>query len=122
MSDHRGSGWEWLTIDNKATSKEELRSLRPAEQELEEDIRQRVDPPLAHVPIDLIPRPAAGGVKEHCVLLGFVHWIPPFTRRIFAAHPHRPHQQERSREGQRKTAESRVASTAIPLPILHAFP
>ena len=90
MSDHRGSGWEWLTIDNKATSKEELRSLRPAEQEFEEDIRQRVDPPLAHVPIDLIPRPAAGVVKECRVLLDFIHWISPFTRRAFAARPHRP--------------------------------
>ena len=82
MSDHRGSGWEWLTIDNKATSKEELRSLRPAEQEFEEDIRQRVDPPLAHVPIDLIPRPAAGVVKERCVLPGFVHWISPYVPRF----------------------------------------
>ena len=91
MSDHRGSGWEWLTIDNKATSKEELRSLRPAEQEFEEDIRQRVDPPLAHVPIDLIPRPAAGGVKERCVLPDFVHFIESrLMRRAFAARPHRP--------------------------------
>ena len=34
---------------------EKLCSLRPSEEEFEEDIRQWVDPSLAHVPIDLFP-------------------------------------------------------------------
>ena len=46
---------------------EKLCSLRPSEEEFEEDVRQWVDPPLAHVQIDLLPGPVGGGIKE----LGF---------------------------------------------------
>ena len=65
--------------------KEEADTFRPAEQELEEDVRQRVNPPLAHILIDLIPSPAAGGVVEPCVLRAFVHLLPPLMFCVFAS-------------------------------------
>ena len=60
----------------------EFRPFRTAEQKLEEDIRQRVHTPPAHVLIDLVPRPAVGRVIKCRVLLVSVHEVPPFLSRF----------------------------------------
>ena len=62
----------------------ELRALRTTEQKLKENIRQRVHPASAHVSIDLLPRPAVGGVVKCRVLLASVHGVSPFMHRAFA--------------------------------------